>query len=97
MVKHRGKKYDVSLDPTSNGHCFKCQLFSLTGVEPSRQSVLINGGKLKDEMRLSRLRARPGQVVIMIGSSSTEQTAVAAPVYKSKFVELFALSGTSVG
>ena len=89
MVKHRGKKYDVSLDPTSNGHYLKCQLFSLTGIEPSRQSVLIKGGKLKDEMHLSRLKARPGQVIVMTGSSLVEQAAVAAPAYKSKFVELF--------
>lgn len=64
------------------------QLFSLTGVEPDRQSVLIKGGKLKDDTDLSKLNAKPGQIFIMMGTASTEASSVlAAPKEKPKFVE----------
>jgi ubiquitin carboxyl-terminal hydrolase 14 len=64
------------------------QLFSLTGVEPDRQSVLIKGGKLKDDTDLAKLNAKPGQMFIMMGSASTGGgPALAAPKEKPKFVE----------
>ena len=65
----------------------KYQLFSLTGVEPERQSVLIKGGKLKDDTDLSKLNARPGQVFTMLGSASSEGSALVAPREKPKFAE----------
>ena len=49
IVKHQGKKHEVDLDPASNGETFKFQLYSLTGVEPDRQKVLVKGGQLKDD------------------------------------------------
>ena len=45
-VKHQGKKYDVELDPTSTGETFKFQIYSLTGVEPERQKIIVKGGQL---------------------------------------------------
>lgn len=65
----------------------KFQLFSLTGVEPERQSLLIKGGKLKDDTDLSRLNAKPGQIFTMLGSASGEGSALVAPTEKPKFVE----------
>lgn len=65
----------------------KYQLYSLTGVEPERQSVLIKGGKLKDDTDLSKLGAKPGQIFTMIGTPSSEGSALVAPVEKPKFVE----------
>ena len=65
----------------------KYQLFSLTGVEPERQSVLIKGGKLKDDTELSKLNAKPGQVFTMLGSASSQGSALVAPTAKPKFVE----------
>ncbi|EXJ71939.1 uncharacterized protein A1O5_04440 [Cladophialophora psammophila CBS 110553] len=87
VIKHQGKKYDVDLDPTANGEMLKLQLFSLTGVEPQRQSVLIKGGKLKDDTELSKLNAKPGQIFTMLGTASGESSAVTAPARKPKFVE----------
>jgi len=46
--------------PTSDGETFMFQLYSLTGVEPNRQKVLIRGGVLKDDTNLSTLNAKPG-------------------------------------
>ncbi|KIW12463.1 hypothetical protein PV08_09740 [Exophiala spinifera] len=87
VVKHQGKKYNVDLDTTANGEMLKFQLFSLTGVEPERQSVLIKGGKLKDDTELSRLNAKPGQVFTMLGTASSEGSSLVAPVEKPRFLE----------
>ncbi|KIW26931.1 uncharacterized protein PV07_06719 [Cladophialophora immunda] len=87
VIKHQGKKYNVDLDPSANGEMLKFQLFSLTGVEPERQSVLIKGGKLKDDTELSKLNAKPGQIFTMLGTASGESSAVTAPAEKPKFVE----------
>jgi len=70
IVKHQGKKYDVELDPTSLGEVFKFQLYSLTGVEPDRQKILVEGGQLKDDTDLSKLGAKPGQTFMMMGTAS---------------------------
>lgn len=70
FVKHQGKRYEVELDPTSTGETFKYQLYSLTGVEPERQKILVKGGQLKDETDLSTLGAKPGQTFMMMGTAS---------------------------
>lgn len=59
----------------------------MTGVEPDRQSLLIKGGKLKDDTDLSKLNAKPGQLFTMLGSATSEGSALLAPKEKTKFVE----------
>ena len=68
FVKHQGKRHEVELDPSSTGETFKYQLYSLTGVEPDRQKILVKGGQLKDETELSSLKAKPGQTFMMMGT-----------------------------
>lgn len=89
MVKHQGKKYDVELDPSSNGETFKFQLYSLTGVEPERQKILVKGGQLKDDTELSSLNAKPGQTFMMMGTPSNSDglATLARPKDAIKFVE----------
>ncbi|KAH6710919.1 hypothetical protein BKA61DRAFT_555715 [Leptodontidium sp. MPI-SDFR-AT-0119] len=70
IVKHQGKKYEVDLDPSSLGEVFKFQLYSLTGVEPERQKILVKGGQLKDDTDLSKIGAKPGQTFMMMGTAS---------------------------
>jgi ubiquitin carboxyl-terminal hydrolase 14 len=77
----------VDLDPTSNGETFKLQLYSLTGVEPDRQKVLIKGGQLKDDTELSTLNAKPGQTFMMMGTASVDAAVITAPKEKVKFME----------
>ena len=67
-MKHKGKSHEVELDPTSTGETFKYQLYSLTGVEPERQKILIKGGQLKDDTDLAKLGAKPGQTFMMMGT-----------------------------
>jgi len=86
-VKHQGKKYEVDLDPTSLGEVFKFQLYSLTGVEPERQKILVKGGQLKDDTDLSKLGAKPGQTFMMMGTPATEGNIISRPKEKVKFVE----------
>ena len=85
FVKHQGKKHEVELDPTSTGETFKYQLYSLTGVEPERQKILVKGGQLKDETDLSTLGAKPGQTFMMMGTPSGVD--VVRPKEKMRFVE----------
>lgn len=89
IVKHQGTRHQVELDPTSTGETFKYQLYSLTGVEPERQKILVKGGQLKDDTDLSTLGAKPGQTFMMMGTPSGGDGAVAfeRPKEKTKFVE----------
>ncbi|KAJ5813556.1 Ubiquitin carboxyl-terminal hydrolase 7 [Penicillium pulvis] len=86
IIKHGGKRYEVELDPASTGETLKYQLFSLTGVEPDRQKVLIKGG-LKDDTPLYSLNAKPGQTFMMMGTPSGGQDALSKPKETMKFLE----------
>lgn len=79
----------MELDPTSTGETFKYQLYSLTGVEPDRQKILVKGGQLKDETELSSLAANAGQTFMMMGTPSTGVAVdgLERPKEKMKFVE----------
>lgn len=67
----------------------KYQLYSLTGVEPDRQKVLVKGGQLKDDTPLSSLNAKPGQTFMMMGTPSGGQAAadLGRPKEAVKFME----------
>ncbi|KAL8661987.1 MAG: hypothetical protein Q9202_005113 [Teloschistes flavicans] len=87
LVKHQGKRYEVELDPTSTGETFKFQLYSLTGVEPDRQKIIVKGGQLKDDTELSTLGAKPGQTFMMMGSASVGSANLERPKEQMKFME----------
>lgn len=86
IVKHQGKKYEVELDPASTGEVLKYQLYSLTGVEPDRQKILVKGGQLKDDTELSKLGAKPGQTFMMMGTPAGGGE-LQRPTEAVKFVE----------
>ncbi|CZR51473.1 related to ubiquitin-specific protease 7 [Phialocephala subalpina] len=86
VIKHQGNKYDVEIDPTSTGEVLKYQLYSLTGVEPDRQKILVKGGQLKDDTELSKLGAKPGQTFMMVGTPSGANE-LQRPKEAVKFVE----------
>ncbi|QDS70385.1 hypothetical protein FKW77_009222 [Venturia effusa] len=88
VVKHQGKKYDVDLDPSTTGETFKFQLFSLTGVEPERQKILVKGGQLKDETELSTLGVKPGHTFMMMGTPSGDSAGtITKPKEPIRFLE----------
>ena len=88
-MKHQGKRHEVELDPTSTGETFKYQLYSLTGVEPERQKILVKGGQLRDDTDLSTLGAKPGQTFMMMGSpgSGGAKGELERPKEKMRFME----------
>jgi ubiquitin carboxyl-terminal hydrolase 14 len=87
IVKHQGKKYNVDLDPASNGETFKFQVFSLTNVEPERQKILVRGGQLKDDTELSKLGIKAGHTFMMMGTPSAAGSTIIKPKEPVKFVE----------
>ncbi|KAK4248718.1 hypothetical protein C7999DRAFT_40112 [Corynascus novoguineensis] len=87
VIKHQGKKYDVEVDTSSTGEVLKYQLFSLTGVEPDRQKILVKGGQLKDDADMSKLGLKPGQVIMMMGTPGEGGDQVVRPTEKIKFLE----------
>lgn len=87
IVKHQGKKYDVEVDPTSNGETFKFQLYSMTGVEPERQKILVKGGQLKDDADMSKLGLKAKQTIMMMGTPSGESVVIEKPKEAIKFLE----------
>ncbi|KAI5778676.1 ubiquitin C-terminal hydrolase-like protein [Geopyxis carbonaria] len=85
VIKHAGKRYDVTVDLTQPGEMLKVLLYSLTNVEPERQKILVKGGQLKDDADMSKLGLKPGQMVMMMGTPSGKT--IQAPKEKMQFVE----------
>ncbi|KAH6651749.1 ubiquitin carboxyl-terminal hydrolase 14 [Truncatella angustata] len=87
VVKHAGKKYDVEVEPESTGETFKFQLYSLTGVEPERQKVLMKGGPLKDDADMTKFGLKPGQTIMMMGTPGDGAAVLERPKEPVKFAE----------
>ncbi|KAI9353254.1 hypothetical protein DFJ73DRAFT_828813 [Zopfochytrium polystomum] len=69
-VKWNGKKFDdIELELDQPGIVFKTQLYTLTGVEPDRQKILIKGGTLKDDTDWRKIAVKEGQVFMMMGTA----------------------------
>ncbi|KAI2639427.1 ubiquitin carboxyl-terminal hydrolase-like protein [Xylaria nigripes] len=86
FVKHQGKKYEVEVDLESTGEIFKLQIYSLTGVEPERQKVLVKG-VLKDDTPMSGLSLKPRQTIMMLGTPSSDSKDLVRPSEAVKFIE----------
>ncbi|KAJ2771325.1 deubiquitinating enzyme [Coemansia nantahalensis] len=84
QVKWQGKKYSVDVDTAQPGETFKMQLFSLTGVAPDRQKVLVKGGQLKDDTDMAALGLKDNQILMMMGTADELPQAPAQPM---RFVE----------
>jgi len=88
IVKHQGTKYDVEVDPESTGEVFKFQLYSLTGVEPERQKILVKGGQVKDDVQMSKFGFKSGQTIMMMGTPGGDASGtLTRPKEAVKFVE----------
>lgn len=77
----------MELDPGMQGEVFKLQLYSLTGVPPERQKILVKGGQLKDDTDLSKIGAKPGQTFMMMGTRGEVDSELQRPKEAIKFVE----------
>jgi len=68
-VKWGKDSHDVDVDTSLPGIVFKNQLYSLTGVPPDRQKIMVKGGMLKDEADLTKLNLKPKQKLMMMGTA----------------------------
>ncbi|KAI8869222.1 cysteine proteinase [Ramicandelaber brevisporus] len=92
QIKWSGSKYDVPVDVSESAETLMYQVYSLTGVEPERQKIMVKGGILKSTTDLSKLGLRNGQIIMMMGTpaekfTAQEQEAASAAAGKVKFVE----------
>jgi len=87
IVKHQGRKHEVDVDPTSTGETLKYQLFSITGVEPARQKIIVKGGQLKDDTDMAQLGLKPRQTLMMMGTPSGDARIIEKPTATIKFLE----------
>ena len=72
------------MDISESGLTFKMQLYSLTGVPPERQKILVKGGQLKDDTDLSTLNIKPNHPFMLLGSA---EELPKPPVVKPLFAE----------
>eukprot|EP00188_Purpureofilum_apyrenoidigerum_P001594 Plantae.Rhodophyta-Purpureofilum_apyrenoidigerum.ctg18917.p1 GENE.Plantae.Rhodophyta-Purpureofilum_apyrenoidigerum.ctg18917~~Plantae.Rhodophyta-Purpureofilum_apyrenoidigerum.ctg18917.p1 ORF type:complete len:502 (+),score=119.97 Plantae.Rhodophyta-Purpureofilum_apyrenoidigerum.ctg18917:158-1663(+) len=75
---------DLEVDVSEPVELFRTQLWTLTGVPPDRQTLIVKGKKLKDEDSWENIRLRPNSVIMMMGSAAQIPE---APKEKVKFVE----------
>lgn len=82
-MKWQGKKFDdIAVTEGQTGAEFKVLLFSLTGVEPNRQKILVKGGQLKDDANVYADYADK-HAFMMMGTAGE----LKAPVTRQKFIE----------
>ncbi|XP_020099025.1 ubiquitin carboxyl-terminal hydrolase 6 [Ananas comosus] len=74
----------VEIDTTQPPIVFKSQLYTLTGVPPERQKIMVKGGLLKDDADWSTLGVKDGQKLMMMG---TADEIVKAPEKGPVFME----------
>ena len=83
-VKWQKEKFnDVECDTDQSPDNFKAVIFSLSGVSPDRQKVMMPGGTLKDNW--NGIRVKDGITIMMMGTS--EEFLSASEVEKPKFIE----------
>ena len=75
---------DVDVDTSQPPIAFKSQLFSLSGVPPDRQKVLIKGAQLKDD-DWGKQAPKDGMTIMMMGSA--DAVSVEAPTNAPTFLE----------
>jgi ubiquitin carboxyl-terminal hydrolase 14 len=85
-IKHSGKVYDITVDPSLNGLSLKEQVATLTNVPTDRQKILVRGGPLKDDVKLNDVGLKAGQTVMVLGTP-LEKVITETDAEKVQFVE----------
>ena len=83
-LKWGKETYSVEVDTSQPPSIFKSQIFSLTGVPPERQKVLLKGSQLKDD-EWGKAVPKDGSTVMLMGSA--DPISVEAPKNAPTFVE----------
>jgi ubiquitin carboxyl-terminal hydrolase 14 len=75
---------DIEVDLDQSPLMFKTQLFTLSGVPPERQKIMVKGGLLKDD-DWGKQQPKEGQTLMMMGSA--DPIAVEPPKNVPTFME----------
>jgi len=75
---------DIEVNTDEDPVLFKAQLFTLTGVQPERQKVMVKGVTLKDN-EWGNIKLKDGITVLLMGSK--EEDVPSEPAQKPVFVE----------
>ena len=73
-VKWNKETHDVEADTSQPPTVFKFQMYSLTGVPPDRQKIMIKGGFLKDDSDWNKVALKPNQKLMMMGTADKVRT-----------------------
>ena len=68
-VKWQKESFDVDVDTSQPPAIFKFQIYSLTGVPPERQKIMVKGGTLKDDSDWGKVALKEGQRLMMMGTA----------------------------
>eukprot|EP00899_Mesostigma_viride_P009296 jgi/Mesvir1/18368/Mv14256-RA.2 len=60
---------DVEIDVSQPPLVFKTQLFTLTGVPPERQKIMVKGGLMQDDGDWGKMGIKEGQKLMMMGTA----------------------------
>eukprot|EP00127_Corallochytrium_limacisporum_P001444 Clim_evm6s56 gene=Clim_evmTU6s56 len=87
-IKWAKQKFEgIELNTESEPLEFKYQLYSLTGVPPERQKIMVKGGILKDDGDWSKIGPKEGQTFMMMGTAGEVMTEVPTGTARPKFDE----------
>mmetsp|Transcript_9361 Transcript_9361/g.40673 ORF Transcript_9361/g.40673 Transcript_9361/m.40673 type:complete len:495 (-) Transcript_9361:259-1743(-) len=75
---------DVEVDMSAPLELFKTQLWTLTGVSPDRQTLMIKGKKLRDDTGWASVTLKPNTMVLMMGTTGE---LISEPAEKIVFAE----------
>jgi len=85
-VKWGKRKFsDIEVDITQPAIVFKMQLYSLSGVGPESQKILVKGKMLEDTTDMQALDLKDGATLMMMGTP--DESIVKAPTSASVFIE----------
>ena len=68
-VSWQRQAFPVEVDAGQLPLVFKMQLYSLTGVPPERQKIMVKGGMLKDDSDWGAVGLKEGQKLMMMGTA----------------------------
>jgi len=97
-VKWGKKKFDnIELNLSEPPAVFKMQLYSISGVTPERQKIMIKGGTLKDDQDWAPLGIKDGHTFMLMGSAENDipKGPVDRPVFAEDLPEDMAIDAMS--
>ena len=83
-VKWNKEEYSLEIDLNQEIGLLKTQLFSLTGVLPEKQKLLVKGKVMnKDDQTLAQALVKPGSLIMMMGTA----TEFVEPIEEIKYAD----------